>query len=90
VIATVKILLRVFCTLIIMCTEILITLYITLKGKTASVVTNATVHKEGSVQRFSLLAELNFHSASGLDKHITRSPPIESDFLINVIWETVL
>ena len=35
----------------------------------------------------SLLADLNFHSVSGLDKNLTRMSPSEFEFLINLIRE---
>ena len=41
----------------------------------------ATLHKQGSVQRF----KLNFQSVSGLYKNFTRMSPSESEFLINLI-----
>jgi len=47
----------------------------------------ATVHKQGSVKRFSLLADLNFQSVSGLYKNFTISQWIE--FFINLIGEEI-
>jgi hypothetical protein len=35
----------------------------------------------------SLLAELSFHSVSGLYKNFTRMSPSEFEFLIHFIWE---
>jgi hypothetical protein len=49
------------------------------KGKTAAVVANATLLK-----RESLLADLNFHSVSGLYKHFTRMSAAEFECLIHL------
>ena len=48
-------------------------------------VANATVYKQGSVQRLRLLADLNFQSFNGLYKNFTRKFPSEFKFLINLI-----
>jgi hypothetical protein len=43
--------------------------------------------QQGSVQRFELLADLNFQLVSGLYKNFTRMSPSEFEFLINSIGE---
>ena len=55
------------------------------REKIAALVAKATVHKEGSVQRSSLLAVLNFQPDSGLYKNFTRMSTSEFEFLINLI-----
>jgi hypothetical protein len=49
----------------------------------------ATVHKQGSVQRFKVAGILNFQSVSGLYKNFTRMSPSEFEFLINLIREKI-
>jgi hypothetical protein len=50
-------------------------------------VAKATVHKQGSAQRLSLPADLNFHSVSGLYKNFARMSPSQFEFLIHLIGE---
>jgi hypothetical protein len=57
------------------------------KRKERTVVTKATVHKQGSAQRFNVLADLNLQSVSGLYKNFTRMSPNELEFLINLIGD---
>jgi len=56
------------------------------KKKRAVVVANATVHKQGIIQRFKFAGRL-FHTVSGLYKDFTRMSPSEFEFLINFIGE---
>ena len=51
--------------------------------------TDAPVHKQGSVQRFKLLADLNIQWVSGLYKNFTRMSHSEFEFLIHSIGEKI-
>jgi hypothetical protein len=54
--------------------------------KTAAVVANATVLKQGSVQCFKFISGFNCQSVSGLYKNFTRMSPTEFEYLIHMIF----
>ena len=54
------------------------------------VVTNATVHKQGSLQWFKFIKKLkSFQPVSGLYKHFTRISPTEFEFILKLIGRQV-
>jgi hypothetical protein len=60
-----------------------------IKEKRAAMVAKATVHKQGSVQRFKFAGRLDIQSVSGLYKNFTRRSPSEFEFLINLTGEKI-
>ena len=52
-------------------------------------VAKATVHKQGSVQRFTFAVILEFQPVSGLYKNFTRMSPSECEVLIHLIGKKI-
>jgi CRISPR/Cas system-associated endoribonuclease Cas2 len=59
------------------------------KEKRAAIMAKATVHKQGSVQRFTFVGRLEFSVVNGLYKNFTKISSSEFEFLINLIGEKV-